>query len=270
MTAPYSFAASPVAGPHPAGHLTGWPDVTLYTCDLDQGGAAELAADRALLASDERARADRFRFDRDRDRYIRGRAFLRRRLADVTSYGAEAVPLIDGPWGKPALRCGAVAFNLSHSGPLAVLAISRSGPVGIDVERIDRTVDVDRLSENCFLPAECAVLNALEPEARQRRFFAFWTAKEAVMKRTGQGMSLPPLEIALQLEQGWPVAGLPIGASDAGPAGSGAAVALIYPDLEWSDAICCLAQAPAPSLLSTTEKAKPNVFKSTSITGSVT
>jgi 4'-phosphopantetheinyl transferase len=236
------LAPDPGLGSHPAGHITGCPDVTLFTCDLDAGGAADLAADRALLAPDERARADRFRFDRDRDRYIRGRAFLRRRLADVTRYAADAVPLIDGPWGKPALRCGAVAFNLSHSGALAVLAISRAGPVGIDVERIDRTIDVPSLSQSCFLPAERAVLDALEPDARQRRFFAFWTAKEAVMKRSGQGMSLPPLEIALQLEQGWPVAGLPIGANNG--ANNGAPVALVYPDLQWPEAICCLAQLP--------------------------
>ncbi|MEJ6391561.1 4'-phosphopantetheinyl transferase family protein [Gymnodinialimonas ulvae] len=236
--------------PPVVGHLTGVADVALFTCDLDAGGAAGLAADRALLAPDEHARADRFHFDRDRERYIRGRAFMRRRLAEVTGRAAQALPLVDGPWGKPALRDGAVAFNLSHSGALAVLAISRAGPVGIDVERIDRTIDVPGLSQSCFLPAERAVLDALEPDARQRRFFAFWTAKEAVMKRTGQGMSLPPLEIALQLEQGWPVAGLPVGAGDPGDtqhSGSGAPVALIYPDLEGCDAICCLAQAPEPA-----------------------
>jgi 4'-phosphopantetheinyl transferase len=217
--------------------LAGAGGVALWTCDLDAGDAMGLAADRALLAPSERARADRFHFARDRDRYTRGRAFLRRRLAEATGRPAAALRLREAAWGKPALDGPGPEFNLSHSGPLAVLAISEAGPVGIDVERTARLGDLDRLAESCFLPEERKVLDGLGEAARRRRFFAFWTAKEALMKLTGQGMSLPPLAIALRLEDGWP-------AGCARPGGlSGAR--LDYPDLGREDAICCLAR-PAP------------------------
>jgi 4'-phosphopantetheinyl transferase len=208
--------------------------IAVHLCDLDAGGTAGAIADRALLSSAEQARADRFRFARDRDRYTRGRAFLRRRLAAATGRSAAALVLTEGPRGKPALACGGVEFNLSHSGALAVLAISTRGPVGIDVELVDTGTDLRGLSESCFLEPERAVLDALEEAERRRRFFVFWTAKEALMKLTGQGMSLPPREIALRLEHGWPTGFL---RPDA-PGIRGAVT--IWPDLGRTDAVCCL------------------------------
>ena len=220
---------SPQRRPGCAGH------VTLHRSDLDAGGAAGLAADRALLSPAEHARADRFRFARDRDRFTRGRAFLRRVLGAETCQPADALRLIEGPWGKPALADGGLDFNLSHSGAFAMLAVSTGGPVGIDVELLDRTVDIDRLSISCFTTPERVLLNDLVAGQRIERFFAFWTAKEALMKLTGQGMSLPPLEISLCCDDGWPVA-------CARP--DTIAATLSYPDTGRSDAICCLA-APA-------------------------
>lgn len=206
----------------------------IQVCDLDVGDAEALAADRALLSRSERGRADRFHFECDRNRYTSGRAFLRRQLATILKCSPEALTFVEGPWGKPALSCGSVAFNLSHSGPLAVLAISTRGPVGIDVELIDRKGDLRQLSKSCFVEDECAVLEKLDTADFRPRFFAFWTAKEALMKLTGQGMSLPPLDIRLRLDEaGWPIGG----------AWSGAQVLdLAYPDLGRADAICCLAR----------------------------
>ena len=201
-----------------------------YWCDLDAGDAT---LDRALLSDAERARADRFRFDRDHDRFICGRAFLRRRLAAALDQPAQGLELIEGPWGKPALACGSVAFNLSHSGPLAGLAISWAGLVGIDLEFIDRDIDIAPLSASCFTAAECAVLDQLDDTARRERFFAFWTAKEAVMKFSGQGMSLPPRDIDLSLSAGWPIGYLsPRAYSN---------VRLIFVDPDVPNALCCIA-----------------------------
>lgn len=218
-----------------AGRKTGQEGcVRLHQCDLDADsgpGRPGLAGDIALLAPTERARAERFRFARHRDRYIRGRAFLRRRLAEATGHPAAGLELVEGVRGKPALACGTVDFNLSHSGALAVLAVSTAGPVGIDVELIDPETDVKGLSESCFLAPERAVLDGLEGLALRRRFFAFWTAKEALMKLTGQGMALPPHAIALRLRRGWPV-------GFSRPRIPGAV--LSYPDPGRPDAVCCL------------------------------
>jgi len=203
--APFRPLPAAGAGPRPDPGIAIPPGCRLATCDLDGEGDGEggdgiaLAEARALLSAAEAARADRFRFARDRDRYVRGRGFLRRQLAAATGRPAAGLALIEGPQGKPALACGAVEFNLSHSGALAVLAISTAGPVGIDVEHIDRMVDVAGLAETCFTAAERAVLDRLDAAARPRQFFLFWTAKEARMKLTGEGMALAPRAIELDL-----------------------------------------------------------------------
>lgn len=217
----------------------------IVTCDLEAG---DLEADHRLLTAAEQARAARFHFDRDRTRYITGRAFLRRQLGRTLGRPPHHLILSEGPWGKPALTGGEIEFNLSHSGRWAALALSRTGRVGLDLERLDRTLDLRGLAESCFTAPERAVLDGLETTvARRNRFFAFWTAKEAIMKWTGQGMSLPPLDITLALVDGWPVGcHHPTHLTP---------LSLVYPRTGLPDCVCCLAfekdlscpQQPPPS-----------------------
>lgn len=159
----------------------------------------------SLLSEDEAVRANRFRFDRDRARYVRARGLLRRLLARLSAQNAQGLAFDYGPQGKPQLAGGGPAFNLSHSGDLLVIAVSSTGPVGVDVEHIDRKVNIAGLAEACMTPDEQRALSVPDDPHRAQRFFAFWTAKEARMKLTGEGMSLPPHSISLGLKDGWPV-----------------------------------------------------------------
>ncbi|MCX7890396.1 MAG: 4'-phosphopantetheinyl transferase superfamily protein, partial [Rhodobacteraceae bacterium] len=84
----------------------------------------------------------------------------------------------------------------------AVLAVSTSGPVGIDVELPTRRIDPLALAGTVFVQAERAVIESLSEDRRLQRFLAFWTAKEARMKLTGQGMELAPKSIVLALADG--------------------------------------------------------------------
>jgi 4'-phosphopantetheinyl transferase len=215
--------------------------IRLAQCRLDDDRDMILAAAWAVLSAAERARAERFHFDRDRHRYVRGRGFLRQQLGQMTGQGAADLLLSEGAWGKPVLQDHALWFNLSHSRDLAVLAISQDGPVGIDLEFIDRSVDVTALARAVFCPQEIDILMALPPLARPARFFAFWTAKEARMKLTGEGMALAPQAIALDL-----VAGLPVGYLRPEDPGAQA----LFVDLGTSGAMCCLAlpQGKPPGL----------------------
>ena len=179
--------------------------ISLAQCRLDEDDDIALAEATALLSPSETARAARFHFDRDRDRYVRGRGFLRHTLGQALGQPAAGLELTEGPQGKPELASHDLAFNLSHSRDLAVLALSARGPIGIDLEFTDRAVDVGALAQSVFCAHEIDILNALPPATRQTRFFAFWTAKEARMKLTGEGMSLPPKAISLILKDGWPV-----------------------------------------------------------------
>ncbi|WP_371170554.1 4'-phosphopantetheinyl transferase family protein [Aliiroseovarius sp. 2305UL8-7] len=180
------------------------PSIKVLECHIGDDRQIRLIEAEQVLSSDEIARANRFRFDRDREHFIRARAFLRNSLAIETGHGAAQLSFTYGPLGKPELVSSGVEFNLSHSQDTAVIAVSSSGPVGIDVERIDRSVAVSDVAKVCMTPREQNVLQDLLPNKRCERFFDFWTAKEARMKLTGEGMSLSPTSISLQLTDGRP------------------------------------------------------------------
>lgn len=215
--------------------------VTLSVLRLEDDSDIHLSAAEATLSPDERDRAARLCFPRDRDRFIRGRGHLRRELARETGQKDPAALRFDtGPQGKPRLRLpSAPHFNLSHSGGLAVLAISRRGPVGIDLERIDRGLDPARLAPSVLTPDERQALDAAPPEDAVALFLAFWTAKEARMKLTGEGMALDPRHIALALRQGGRPKGYRLPADP--PA------RLDYLDIGHPGAICALARLPGPA-----------------------
>jgi 4'-phosphopantetheinyl transferase len=101
-----------------------------------------------------------------------------------------------GGHGKPALaaRDGVrehVEFNLSHSEDIALIAVARGQPVGVDVQHWSDSVEHLRLAERLFSPHECDALRALTHEAEQvaGAFFAAWTRKEAYVKATGYGIA---------------------------------------------------------------------------------
>ncbi len=221
--------------PHAARAVDGsMANIGLAQCHLDDDRDIALTKAWQLLSGDETARAQRFHFDRDRNRYARGRGFLRSMLGQVCGQDPAGLIFGTGAQGKPFLQNSDLAFNLSHSRDLAVLAISRSGPLGLDLEFIDRAADIAGLARTCLTPGETDVLAALPEAQRRARFFAFWTAKEARMKLTGEGLSLPPQQITLDLQDGFPVGYL----EPKTPAAQA-----IFLDLGHPAALCCLALA---------------------------
>ena len=212
-------------------------DIGVAQCHLDDDRDMALRKAWSLLSVDETARARRFHFDQDRDRYARGRGFLRRMLGQACGQDPARLVFGIGGQGKPYLQGISLSFNLSHSRDLAVLAISRTGPLGIDLEFIDRQADIAGLAQTCLTAAETAVLQALPEASRAARFFRFWTAKEARMKLTGEGMSLPPRQIDLDLREGLPVGYLWPDTLHA---------QAVFLDLGSPATLCCLALAQGP------------------------
>jgi phosphopantetheinyl transferase len=105
------------------------------------------------LSEDEVARAGRFRFDEDRVRWIRARSSLRMILSRYAGEDPGNLAFAYGKHGKPALLpFTEVQFNLSHAGDWAIVAVTQSVPVGVDIERIRDNVDMAelllRLGEN--------------------------------------------------------------------------------------------------------------------------
>ena len=165
------------------------PGVRIWLIDLDAADAADGAS---LLSGDEIARAARFVFERHRRRFIAGRAGLRRILAVEAGQPADRLAFDYSPAGKPSLLgdASAVRFNLSHSDQWALVAVSRGGEVGVDIEKRRPLADVLRLAQTAFSPNEVRALQDVTPAEQQEAFFAGWTRKEAYIKARGDKLSL--------------------------------------------------------------------------------
>jgi 4'-phosphopantetheinyl transferase len=163
-------------------------EVHVWRCSLARR-PDEVARLRELLATDEHTRADRYRFERDRSRYIVGRATLRLLLARYLGAEPGELEIGYGEFDKPYLD-GGPSFNLSHSGPVALYAFAAAGELGIDVELDDADLSREHIAERFFSPAEVSVLRSLPAEVQPRAFLTCWTRKEAFIKARGDGLSL--------------------------------------------------------------------------------
>lgn len=162
------------------------PAVHFARLDVAPAEQARLAG---LLSPDERARAARFRFDRDRRRFVARRGLARERLAAVMGGCPARLRFTANAHGKPELA-GGPHFSLSHSGDTMMLAIGDTA-LGCDVEAIDPALDWLPLARTFFAGAETASLAALDPAAARLAFFACWSLKEAFVKALGLGLSYP-------------------------------------------------------------------------------
>jgi len=163
--------------------------------------AAVLETCAVHLSDEEQRRAARFHFPVDRARFALCRSTLRRLLAKATGTPALDLRFGEGPHGKPFLTGlqNAPHFNLSHTRGLALIAIARAHALGVDAEASDRALNARELAGRVFTPAEIATLEPLEGAALAERFFRYWTAKEALLKATGRGLSLDPRKLEATL-----------------------------------------------------------------------
>jgi 4'-phosphopantetheinyl transferase len=166
-----------------------------------------------LLEPSQREHAARFRFPRDRQRFIACHALLRLILASYTGRAPEALRFVYGQFGKPSLapESGAsqLRFNLAHSDGLALYAVARHRNVGVDVERILPDAVTRALTEAVLCQVEAAEFQALPESARCKAFFDYWTCKEACLKALGVGLQIEPNSFAVALGPGEHAALLP-------------------------------------------------------------
>lgn len=159
----------------------------LWLVDLDAAGGPQGAW--GSLSEVERARAERLSGPRSKLRCVRAHAALRLVLGAVLGCGAREVPLTRGDFGKPCLSSPSdVSFSLAHSGGVAVIATTRAGAIGVDIEAPRRGLDVQRIASRYFAAAEAGALACLDKDVAVDGFLRCWTVKEAVLK--GLGVSI--------------------------------------------------------------------------------
>jgi len=182
-------------------------EVHVWRVSLDVD-AAEVKSLAPVLSDDERARAARFCFHKDRENFTVARGILRMLLGRYLNKEPGRLEFSYGPHGRPMLRnensVDDFCFNVSHSKGLALYAFTRKRQIGIDVEWIRSEMASEQIAERFFAPQEVATLRALPAIAQLEAFFNCWTRKEAFIKASGEGLSLPLHRFAVSLTPGEP------------------------------------------------------------------
>ena len=142
-----------------------------------------LDALHAVLSSQEQERAARFHRDTDRQSSIAARGALRILFSGYTGTPAAEIEFNYSENGKPHVASSWVDFNLSHSGDWVVLAFGRNRNIGVDVEKIKQTADIQSIASRYFAPEEITIIE--NSEDSHSMFFHFWARKEAYVKACG-------------------------------------------------------------------------------------
>ncbi len=184
-------------------------EVHVWRAFLDQDPSRSSTLER-FLSTDERDRAERFRFSRDRDHFVVARGLLRMILGRYLNvepghlqftYGSRGKPTLSGPFSATNLL-----FNASHSTGLALFAIACGRRVGVDVEFLCASLVSGHIPEHFFSPNEVSALRALPAQAQPEALLTCWTRKEAYLKARGDGLAHRLDEFEVTLAPGEPPA----------------------------------------------------------------
>ena len=167
--------------------------VHIWRVTLD-ANATSLGRLEQHLSADERARAARFRFDRDRRHFVAARGSLRELVSLYLNTLPDRLDFRYGAHGKPHLAQQGrsdLRLNVSHSSGTALIAVTQGREVGVDIEHISVDIAVEELADTVFSAPEKRSLTHLDGKIKRKAFFRFWTRKEAYIKADGRGVSLP-------------------------------------------------------------------------------
>lgn len=181
-------------------------EVQVWSVDLDQP-SSRVGELFHFLSPDEQQRASRFQIEQKRLENVVGRATLRRLLGKFLALDPAALVFNYTSRGKPELAgalAGKLHFSVSHSGGLALIAVTRLCPIGVDVEHVrPRRYDIE-VARRFFTTRESTVLESLPEADRPAAFFNLWTRKEAWLKATGVGIAESMNRVELSFLPGEP------------------------------------------------------------------
>jgi 4'-phosphopantetheinyl transferase len=175
--------------------------LSLWWAPLDIGASAWRGL-AALLSPEERQRADGYVRPLDRGRFVAARGWLRLLLARQLCCSPGEVQIVTDDLGKPRIAGADLRFSTARSQGVALYASSWDMEVGVDIESIRATADVDGLAARFFTTAEQRALASLPPAERLDASFRCWTRKEAYGKGIGTGLDFPLDTVDVGLDGG--------------------------------------------------------------------
>jgi 4'-phosphopantetheinyl transferase len=180
--------------PAPKDLLLAANEVHVWRAQLDLP-SSQVQRLRAILTEDEVDRANRFSFEILRQRFIAARGALRSILSRYITIFPGHLRFLYNQYGKPFLApefsSYLLNFNLSHSGSMALYAMTRNKEIGVDVERVRSNFEYEEIAERFFSANEVAILRTIPAEQKLEAFYNCWTRKEAYIKAHGKGLSIP-------------------------------------------------------------------------------
>jgi 4'-phosphopantetheinyl transferase len=170
-----------------------WGEIHVWTLNLNQPSASEENY-TSSLSTGELTRAGAFHSINLRMRYILAHFGLRFILGLYLNREPHEIIYGYEPHGKPYIvvpDADGLFFNLTYSHDLALIALNRGKPIGIDLEYCKFIPDADQIIAQYSSPEECSQYLQLKPEDRISAFYRCWTRKEAFVKALGSGLSYP-------------------------------------------------------------------------------
>jgi len=167
----------------------------LWFAGCEDFGQEALETIFGWLPADERLRHDQLHRSEDRRRYLIGRLLTRGLLSRYLRQDPRSLRFVHAEHGRPELarqrKSPSLNFNLSHALGMVACCVTSGHSVGVDVEDLNRQVAALPIATRFFAPIEAEDLRTRADDARQRRFFEYWTLKEAYVKARGQGLLIP-------------------------------------------------------------------------------
>jgi len=156
-----------------------------------------------FISHDEIKRANEFAFEYLKNKFLICRGTLRVVLAQALDCHPKNILFTYSEYDKPELKFPNnpnLSFNVSHAADLFTIAIAWNSVIGIDVEYIDRRIELFDVASEVFTPDEISHITKLEEKERYFEFYRKWTIKESYIKCIGKGFSFDPKYIEISEE----------------------------------------------------------------------
>jgi len=165
----------------------------VWCIDLSDVKECELL--ESTLSTEEKSRADSYRYQRDRDTYVTCRGLLRVLLGFYSGENPKDVEIMASPSGKP-ITGDAVDFSVSHSSRYVLIGFSEDGSIGVDVEHVHPLPLLSEMVARLFPPSQTGYIMGLPEEERLRLYIKAWTINESIKKAVTPQPTEQVLDIA--------------------------------------------------------------------------